>query len=286
MNIPDNKVATLFSYLKNGLAEYYDDREATNIAQILFDHHLGYTRVDIVIKADETLSESEILDLHFSLKKLKAGEPIHYVIGECEFYGLRFSVDNSVLIPRPETEELVRWIIEENKKESLRILDIGTGSGCIPISLKSKLKGADVGASDVSKKALNVAMQNAKSNSVDVSFYHNDVLKDSLAMSKLDIIVSNPPYITESEASSMENRVADKEPKIALFVPDEDPLLFYKRICQLALEGLNSNGKIYFEVHEDYAKQVCDVLEAHSFVDIQCKQDLQGKERMVRAIKP
>jgi len=119
MNIPDNKVATLFSYLKNGLAEYYDDREATNIAQILFDHHLGYTRVDIVIKADETLSESEILDLHFSLKKLKAGEPIHYVIGECEFYGLRFSVDNSVLIPRPETEELVRWIIEENKKESL-----------------------------------------------------------------------------------------------------------------------------------------------------------------------
>jgi len=203
---------------------------------------------------------------------------------------LNFEVDESVLIPRPETEELVRWIIDEAQSDydkKFSILDIGTGSGCIAIALKKNLPMAKVSAMDISEGALNVALQNALKNITEIEFIHNDILfgKNLELSQKYEIIVSNPPYVCQSEKSLMKANIIDNEPSIALFVADDNPLVFYDAIADFSLVNLKSGGKLFFEINEHFGNEVCDLLKLKGFRDVILKQDFQGKDRMIKAIR-
>ena len=210
--------------------------------------------------------------------------PIQYVLGETEFFGLHFTVNDAVLIPRPETEELVQWMVEEIKHDSL-ILDIGTGSGCIAIALKHFLPDADVYACDIDEDSLEVATMNAENLGLKINFFPCDILKAEKSDRKYHVIVSNPPYIPCSERKDVMNRVKDFEPERALFVEDSDPLIFYRKIAQFAQSNLFPGGNLFFEVHRDFGKACVQLLEDMSYVKIQLKKDIFGNERMVRAVK-
>lgn len=222
------------------------------------------------------------------LHRLKTGEPLQYVIGDTVFYGLTFKVSSAVLIPRPETEELVDWIIQRCTSDQFTppgngsILDIGTGSGCIAISLKKHLPNFSVSAIDVSKSALAVARGNALLNDAEVNFIHADIL-DYKSTEKYDVIVSNPPYITRQEQQAMHKNVLENEPHLALFVSDERPLIFYEAIAEFALGNLNENGLLCFEINEHLGKQTVEMLVDKSFVNITLRKDMQGKDRMILA---
>lgn len=235
--------------------------------------------------AEKTLSESELLKFHFTLKELRSGKPLQYVLGETEFYGLKFLLNENVLIPRPETEELVHLVInvcKENKITQPSILDIGTGSGCIPVVFKKNIPDADVSSTDVSEKALAVAKKNAELNEVNVNFILHDILSEKeLSKTKFDIIISNPPYIPLSEKKTMNKNVKDFEPELALFIPDEDPLVFYRKIILFANGNLNKYGKLFFEVHENHAAEVKRLMEKNNFTAVEIIKDMQGKERIV-----
>jgi len=216
---------------------------------------------------------------------LKKHVPIQYILGETEFYGLPFRVNDSVLIPRPETEELVDWIrSENNRNEALNILDIGTGSGCIAIALKHEFPNAAVEAFDISDKALETARSNAGLNKLDVEFSKVDILNVADQSKKWDIIASNPPYIPELEKSEIEANVLEHEPHLALFVPDNDPLLFYRHIALFAKKQLNPNGKLYFEIHRDYGKECMELLASLGFSEIELRKDISGNNRMIRSV--
>lgn len=225
--------------------------------------------------------------------RVAQGEPIQYVIGEADFCGLSLNVKPGVLIPRPETEELVRWIEEDQKLSTLnsqlstkRILDIGTGSGCIAITLAQQIEGADVEAWDVSEAALQVAQENAKKNGVKVKFRQVDVMEAvEQAFFSFDVIVSNPPYICEEEAVEMEKNVVEHEPQVALFVPDEDPLLFYRRIGTIGQELLVAGGRLFFEINRRFGQEVVNLLEGMGYQEVELRKDSWGNERMVKAIK-
>lgn len=201
------------------------------------------------------------------------------------FYGLSFEVDENVLIPRPETEELVEWILKDNKEGGLRVLDIGTGSGCIPITLAKFLLHADIASWDISDGALEVARRNCRRNDVKVRLERKDVLQTSSSEEQFDIIVSNPPYITEKEKAAMEANVLEWEPSVALFVPDEQPLLFYTKIAELGLEMLVSGGRLYFEINRDYGAATVGMLERLGYHHVELRKDLSGNDRMVKAIR-
>ena len=230
------------------------------------------------------LTQNQQQKVESIIERLKRHEPIQYILGETEFFGLTFHVNENVLIPRPETEELVELILKENNKIGLCVLDIGTGSGAIAIALAKHMKNADVSAWDISSKALDVAALNSKSNSATVSFKQIDALSDYPLDKKFDIIVSNPPYVLENEKELMEQNVLDYEPHQALFVPDNNPLLFYKRIADIASNLLNHKGKLYFEINQAKGKGMLGMLEEKGFTNVTLFQDLSNKDRMVRAV--
>lgn len=236
------------------------------------------------------LSDSELHKAEDIVKRLKNSEPIQYILGKCEFYGLTFKVTPDVLIPRPETEELVEWILTEKNENNISILDIGTGSGCIAVTLAKKKKGVNVHAWDISTSALRVASENAVINAVNINTSRVDVLSEEdleqkyNSIHKYDVIVSNPPYITNSEMAIMEFNVLDYEPHLALFVPDSNPLLFYSKIADVSLKLLKEGGRLFFEINPDYANDLVEMLKEKGFNDVELKKDITGKLRMLKVV--
>lgn len=232
------------------------------------------------------LSGSELRKAEDIAFRLKSGEPIQYILGKTEFYGMPFMVTPDVLIPRPETEELVEWILAGNRQPGFSVLDIGTGSGCIAVTLAKKTHGANVYAWDISERALKVASENAFLNCVNVRFSLRDIFQPVDNSPVFDVIVSNPPYVTESEKTTMETNVLGFEPHGALFVPDDHALIFYERIADVALTSLYNGGELYFEINRDKGTEVCGMLRSKGFTHIELRKDISGNDRMVRAIKP
>lgn len=259
----------------------YPTEEAENLVNWLLEHHLGLRRVDMM----HFLEEKNLPDaLKLDFEKLKTGEPIQYILGKGPFYGREFLVNEFTLIPRNETEELVHLIIKENPQTGLKILDIGTGTGCIPISLALEMKFPEVYGIDISGQALDVAQKNADLLKANVTFLKCDILNEFPNVPKLDILVSNPPYVPEADKSEMHRNVLDFEPGLALFVPDEDPLLFYRVIGEKGKQLLKPGGKLYFEIHERFGSEMEDLLTGLGYKDVKVVKDLNGKERIASAI--
>ena len=271
-------------YIRAELIQKYTPGEIRIFTSLILKEVCNLSFSDIVACKFSDLSDNEKQKITHIVNRLNDNEPIQYVLGESEFYGLNFKLNSSVLIPRPETEELVEWILLETKKATPHILDIGTGSGCIPIALAKHLHDATIEAWDVSDKALDMAKENALINNVSVQFQHVDVLKHQDYNKKYDVIVSNPPYITESEKDIMDKNVLDFEPNVALFVPNEDALIFYHRIAAIAKEQLNHEGMLYFEINQSKGPEVQQLLKDKGFVNVELKKDMSGNYRMIRAM--
>ena len=274
------KVSNILPFFKKELLGVAEQREIISWVYITINHLLGYNRSDCIINANQELSSGIVTELHQIIKDLKINKPLQYILGKTEFYGLEFKVNKHTLIPRPETEELVDWILQEDFESAL---DIGTGSGCISISL-AKNSSTKISAMDVSVEALKIAKENSRDNQVIIDFIQEDILKlDTLP--EVDLIVSNPPYVLNSEKVKIKNNVLEFEPSMALFVEDEDPLLFYKKISELAFISLNDNGKLFFEINEQFGNEIISMLSQIGFVDIELKKDANGKDRMIKSVK-
>ena len=272
--------------IREALRGIYPDSEALSLAKMLLVEAFGFSTLELYGGKDKEISGKRRDVLDKMLSRLQKNEPIQYVLGKETFCGLDFEVDSNVLIPRPETRELVEWIVADRKLDaSCRILDIGTGSGCISISLAKFLSGAEVEAWDISEGALDVARRNAVRNAVEVLFRQQDVLYALPGETRYDVIVSNPPYITEKEKLDMDANVLDWEPFTALFVPDADPLLFYRKIAELGLSMLNIGGALYFEINRAYGQETVRMLEGLSYKQIELRKDEWGNDRMVKACK-
>ena len=272
------------------LTAVYDEREAQAVARMVLEVHFGLTMAEVL--CGQMPDERELRQIQ---QRLLAGEPVQYVIGEAEFGGRRFRVAPGVLIPRPETYELCQWVSnrgerrEERGEKEERILDIGTGSGCIACTLAAELPEAEVTAWDISEEALAIARENARRTQVHVSFEQVDILDPRLIaaspQNRYQVIVSNPPYICQKEQATMERHVLDHEPHLALFVPDDDPLLFYRAIARYASHALTPGGSLYFEINPLYATELSALLSAMSYHDIALKNDQFGKPRMIKATR-
>jgi len=286
--VNSNSVNEIITYYQEKLSELYPSNEIKNITEMMFEHFMGWDKMTLRSNSKSSLSESELLLFHQALKRLSKNEPVQHITGKVEFYSLPFKVNKHALIPRPETEELVDLVIKECIG-SETILDIGTGTGCIPISLKKQLKNTIVYGVDVSADALAIATDNAALNSTEVTFVKEDVLQmssiENSIKKEFDVIISNPPYITNSEKRLMNENVLTFEPHIALFIDDDDPLLFYDKIGHLAYDNLSSGGKLYFEINEHYGNQTMKLLKSIGFSDIRILKDLQNKDRIVSAIR-
>jgi release factor glutamine methyltransferase len=268
------------------LTPIYDAGEAESFFYLILEEKQKLKRIDLALQPDLLFSEEEIVVWNSILEELKKEIPIQYLLGSTSFYGLDFEVNPNVLIPRPETEELVEWIIRNNSKiekfKDLKILDIGTGSGCIAISLAKNLPNATVSAIDVSEKALATAKKNAQNNSVNVAFINQNILQAEDLKQQFDIIVSNPPYVRNLEKEEIKKNVLDNEPHLALFVEDEDALIFYKKIAQLAQKNLTANGMLFFEINQYLGPETVALLEELQFKDIELRKDMYGNDRMIR----
>lgn len=265
------------------LSAIYAQGEAKALARMLFEDRFGFTVTDILLGKDNDLSANEREELQNIVSRMLKNEPIQYILGHTEFCGLNLHVAPGVLIPRPETAELVEWIKSENTKES-SVLDVGTGSGCIALALAKN--GFTVEGWDISEEALTIARRNAEQLDIDVRFIKEDVLhlsKDS-GRKTFDIIVSNPPYICLKEAEEMEHNVLDYEPHTALFVPDNDPLLFYRAIAEYATTHLAPNGQLFFEINRAFSKETARMLQGKGFGNIEIRQDQYGNDRMIKAL--
>jgi release factor glutamine methyltransferase len=274
--------------LKKQLAGQFESVELGPILSILIEHVTGWDQVQQVIHKDNTISAAQELAFETAATALLEGKPIQYITGKTWFMGEPYIVNDQVLIPRPETEELVDWVIEYAaiKGKVLRILDIGTGSGCIAIAIKKALPEAIVSAIDISTSAIKIAAANAATLKADIEFIALDILNTAFLPGQYDVIVSNPPYIPMHEMKNMELQVTDHEPNIALFVPDEDPLVFYKAIARLAKLHLSTNGQLFFEIHYDQGDAMIALLDEMHF-HAELRTDLFGKDRMIRAsLKP
>lgn len=262
----------------------YPAEEIQSFFGILSESILKLTRFETSLKAEEKLSAASQKQFEKAISQLKQHKPIQYIIGETEFYGLSFKVTSHTLIPRPETEELVAWILSQYTTHNSQrvVLDIGTGSGCIAVSLAKHLKNASISALDISEKALKVASENAKLNTVDVHFFQKDILIAESLSETYDVIVSNPPYVRELEKEMMQKNVLAYEPEQALFVSNEDPLLFYRKIAQLAKKHLKPNGFLFFEINEYLGEAMKKMLTAEGFSAIELKKDIFGKDRMLK----
>jgi release factor glutamine methyltransferase len=291
MKVIDNRAVSVYALFRKELENLYPVEEIETFLFFSFSEYFGFSRSDMVLKKEMRLSESELLKFFRVIRKLKLHVPIQYILGNTEFYGLKFNVNEHVLIPRPETEELVHWIVEESKVQSskLKVLDIGTGSGCIAIALKKNMPEAEVYALDISENALAVAKKNAELNNAEIHFIQGDILANSLihqfTKSPIQLIVSNPPYITEKEKSEMSANVLGHEPHTALFVPDNDALLFYRAILDFASDKLAEGGKIYFEVNSMYAAAVAELATEKGFINCSIRKDVNGNERMLMCNK-
>ncbi|MEH6766052.1 MAG: peptide chain release factor N(5)-glutamine methyltransferase [Aequorivita antarctica] len=272
---------------KNSLIGLYPSEEIQSFFSILSEEYLCLSRIEIALNPERTISEEASEKFQRALLRLKNHEPIQYILGETEFYGLPFKVNSNTLIPRPETEELVEFIISEQKltaqnPQLTTILDIGTGSGCIAISLAKNLFNSKISALDISNEALKIAQENANLNNAEVEFFQVDILKTKTLPKQYDIIVSNPPYIRELEKKQMQQNVLKYEPESALYVSNEDPLLFYRTISHLAKNHLRPNGKLFFEINEYLSEELTALLNSEGFRNIVIKKDIFGKDRMIK----
>jgi len=305
MEIHSNLLTDIIKFYKKELTDIYTESELQNITHWIFEKQLKLNSTEIILDETIRVNQSDLIILEQMCYKLKEHQPIQYVLGEAEFYHLKFKVNKNVLIPRPETEELVGLVIQDLKFkiqnlknlshpepfEGLTILDIGTGSGCIPISIKKIMPNATIYGLDVSNDALEMAKINAVKNKVDVNFFKADVLLDTISETilnetknqKIDVIISNPPYVLNSEKEGLHNRVKNFEPHLALFVDDTDPILFYRKIASLAISALSKNGVIYFECHTDYTETVYQLLVDKGFKNVSLFKDMANLNRFVSA---
>lgn len=269
---------------KAALSNQYDSIELNSLMAILFEHITGWDQLKQVLNKETELSQEKIKEFHEALNLLREGMPIQYIIGKAWFMGNEFIVNENVLIPRPETEELVEWIIEYATiiNKPLQILDIGTGSGCIPIALKLALPHCMLAGLDISEKALLTAKQNADTLKTKISWIQEDILNTTYLLNQFDVIVSNPPYIPFKENINMQAQVKNFEPNIALFVKDEDPLVFYRTIARLGKQYLQPNGQLFFEIHYDQGKALLSLFDEMGY-HAELRQDMFGKDRMLRA---
>ena len=265
----------------------YDKEEVHCFFYILCDFFLQYSRFEVSMALDTIVSAKNITAFEKAMLRLKKQEPIQYILGTTEFYGLTFKVNEHTLIPRPETEELVDWVLSNlhDQDRVLDILDIGTGSGCIAISLAKNIPTARVSGLDISEKTLEVAQENAIKNQVLVSFCKKDILETTALKNKYDVMVSNPPYVRQLEKKAMNPNVLDYEPGLALFVPNEDPFLFYRKIAQLAMVSLQTRGWLYFEINEYLSKEMDVLLKDIGFANIEIKKDFREVPRMIKCQK-
>lgn len=269
--------------IRKNLSGLYSNEEVESFIFLIFNYLFGFTKTDLIIHLDFIVDEASNAKIANWIKRLQRSEPIQYILGETEFYGLNFHVRKGVLIPRQETELLVDFIVKRFQNHSPKILDIGSGSGCIPIALKKNLPLSEVWSCDISGEALAIANENALLNGVEVSFHEFDILStDDFLTCDFDLIVSNPPYVTEREKELMENNVLDHEPHLALFVPDGNPLLFYNSIVSRAKRILKNRGEIFFEINEAYGNEVNSLLECNGF-NASILKDLNGKDRIAHA---
>jgi release factor glutamine methyltransferase len=276
-----------YSRLLFQLYHWYDSAEASNIADLVMEKLTGWGRIDRILNKTVFLSSSMEKKFEEYLEALGRGVPVQYVLGECWFYKFRFYVDDRVLIPRPETEELVQWVLQsESRRGKTTVLDVGTGSGCIAISIKKEWSSANMYAVDISDGALEVARLNAVNLETEIIFVKTDILDREQWQSfpLVDVVVSNPPYIPLKERQQMHPRVVGHEPHQALFVPAEDPLLFYRALADFGLARTNEKAVVYAEIHEEHAAEVTKLFAGKGYRNVEIKMDMQGKERFVRAL--
>jgi len=285
MTIP-RTISELTSAFRQELHDIYPEAEIRNIGYLVSEHLLNYSKIDFHLKDNVPFSaESGEMFLQM-LGRLKKGEPVQYVTGSTEFYGLPVRVDKRVLIPRPETEELADWVIRENKSITGNILDLGTGSGCIAVALAVNLPEAKISACDISAGALEVAAGNAGDNGADIRFFQVDLLDPAVALpGRYQIMVSNPPYVRHWEKKLMQRNVLDYEPELALFVPDQDPLIYYRSLALLGRKYLQDGGKLYLEINENFPSEVMRLLKNAGFYGVEARKDINGRSRMVRGMK-
>lgn len=282
------KIKQYRTYFIQELAPLYDAYEAESFFYLILEEKHQLRQIDLALNHELIFDESDMENWKILLSELQKQVPIQYLLGKTSFYGLDFDVNENVLIPRPETEELVEWIITENLRETskeIKILDIGTGSGCIAVSLAKNLPNAKVYAMDVSKKALETAKRNALNNKAEVIFIQKDILSLEVLKSDYDIIVSNPPYVRNLEKVEIKRNVLDYEPHLALFVEDHDALVFYRKIAELAQKNLVKNGQLYFEINQYLGTEMTDLLEKMNFKNIELRKDIYDNNRMVKGIK-
>ena len=272
------KLGDIILFFKNELAGISNSREIFNWAYITINNLFGYDRANFIINQNQKISLHQRKKIKRIVSQLKKNKPIQYILEECVFFDLKFKVNSSVLIPRPETEELVKWILKDEFKS---IIDIGTGSGCIAISI-AKNKNVNVHAIDISNTSIKLAKKNAEFHGVSINFLNIDILTENIS-NKVDIVVSNPPYVLKKEKKHMNKNVIDYEPEIAIFVDDNNPFIFYKIIAKKAKKILNRNGKIYFEINENYSEEVMKILKDYGYVNIKLKKDINDRERMIKA---
>ncbi|MDR0371082.1 MAG: peptide chain release factor N(5)-glutamine methyltransferase [Prevotellaceae bacterium] len=273
-----------FKHIRSHLKPFYSENEVRDFSYLIVEKITGLSFSEMVLNKNIIFSPNQRNIADAFVDKLKNKFPIQYLLGETDFYGLRFYVDENVLIPRPETEELVEWIASDyHPAAAFNFLDIGVGSGAIAVTLKHLFRNAAVDAFDISEPAIGVAKQNAKRNKTAISFHRIDILQAPLIDKKWDIIVSNPPYIRDSEKRDMDTTVLDYEPHIALFVPDGDDLLFYRQIALFARSHLNEKGCVYFEIHRDAGERVVKLLQSLHFRQVELRKDMSGNDRMIKA---
>lgn len=286
LRFKSNRVRDIIGLFHEELDALYDRGEVSAFCEMLFEAFLGWDRVRLLTSKEQTIDQSDLLKFHWALEDLKNYRPIQHIIGHTDFCHCRIAVGPDVLVPRPETEEMVGWIVSEitNQKPEIKILDLCTGSGCIAIALKKAFPQAEVMAVDVSEKALKMATENAENNGTPITFFQSDVLIPDFGsqLSVFDVIVSNPPYVMERERPQMRRNVVDYDPALALFVPDDDPLRFYKAIANIAKQHLAAGGLLAVEINEALADDTCTLLRGDGFHPVvHC--DFRGKPRWVGA---
>ena len=288
MFVTDNTLSSAKNYFFDRLAAIFSPTELKSMWTQIICKRMNWSTSDLLLNQQERLSESDLLYVRGFVKGLLNHEPFQYLLGETEFFGLSISCDARALIPRPETEELVEWIIESTK-DPKRIIDICSGTACISLALKSKYRNALVQALDFSRDALNLGEENARKLQLDIEVIHEDALNFSVSFLSqeltYDVIVSNPPYIPNNERMTMSKHVLDHEPEMALFVDDADPIIFYKEIIKLADKKLVKGGLLFFELHESFGNEVKECIQLFGFEEIEIRNDLQGKSRMLKAQK-
>ena len=277
---------TTIQYIKNELKDVYPESEVQGLTRIVLEHITGWNYTQQQLNQQKKIPESAKQEIVTIVERLKNYEPVQYILGETEFFGMKLKLSPEVLIPRPETEELVKLVLDRNTNRRPRILDIGTGSGCIALALKYHLKEAQVSGVDVSEMALEIAKENAKLNQLEVEYFYADILWwEDFKWGHYDIIVSNPPYVRESEKIQMQKNVIAYEPHNALFVSDNDPLIFYRKIITFAIKYLSKNGSLFFEINENLGKEMYELFNALGFRKIEALNDINGKRRMICGIK-